>query len=76
MERNNPLIRVNPFWGVFADLRMTFLALTGRLGRELAKHGIVEQTNTTSNDASAALVTGMVGATLALNGWIYRQVSA
>jgi len=55
---------------------MTFLALTGRLGRELAKHGIVEQTNTTSNDASAALVTGMVGATLALNGWIYRQVSA
>jgi len=37
VEGNQPLITVNPFWGAIADLRMCGLALTGRLGRELAR---------------------------------------
>ena len=36
-ERNRPLFLVNPFWGAVADLRMCWLALTGRLNRELVK---------------------------------------
>lgn len=39
LERNQPLILVNPLWGAICDLRMMGLALTGRLGRELATHG-------------------------------------
>jgi hypothetical protein len=37
IERNAPLIRVNALWGVAADLRMSWLALTGGLGREIAR---------------------------------------
>jgi hypothetical protein len=37
IERNAPLIRVNALWGVVADLRMSWLALTGGLGREIAR---------------------------------------
>ena len=36
-ERNRPLFLVNPLWGAVADLRMCWLALTGRLRRELTK---------------------------------------
>ena len=35
-ERNHPMILVNPIWGARADLRMTWLGLTGRLAREPA----------------------------------------
>jgi hypothetical protein len=35
IERNPPLIRVNAWWGAMADLRMCWLALRGRLAREL-----------------------------------------
>jgi hypothetical protein len=38
-ERNQPMIPVNPVWGAVADLRMTWLATTGRLAPELARHG-------------------------------------
>ena len=37
LERNQPLFVVNPLWGAVADLRMCWLALTGRLRRELVK---------------------------------------
>ena len=30
IEHNRPLIRVNPFYGAISDLRMCWLALTGR----------------------------------------------
>jgi hypothetical protein len=40
IERNQPLITVNPFWGAVADLRMCWLALTGQLTRELIRHGV------------------------------------
>ena len=33
-ERNRPMILVNPIWGALADLRMTWLGLTGQLDRE------------------------------------------
>src|SRR5262245_15830585 len=36
-ERNQPLFVVNPLWGAVADLRMCWLALTGRLRRALVK---------------------------------------
>jgi hypothetical protein len=40
IEKNRSMIRVNPFWGAAADLRMFWLAMTGGLGRELAKSGV------------------------------------
>ncbi|MGH6891087.1 MAG: hypothetical protein ACREEP_02395, partial [Dongiaceae bacterium] len=35
-----PLIRVNPFYGAISDLRMCWLALTGRLWSEYARLGL------------------------------------
>ena len=40
IEHNRPLIRVNPFYGALSDLRMCWLALTGRLGSEYARLGL------------------------------------
>jgi hypothetical protein len=40
IERNRPLIRVNPFFGAISDLRMCWLALTGRLAAEYARLGL------------------------------------
>ena len=37
IEHNRPLIRVNPFYGAVSDLRMCWLALTGRLNAEYAR---------------------------------------
>jgi hypothetical protein len=37
IENNRSMIRVNPVWGAIADLRMFWLAATGRLHRELEK---------------------------------------
>lgn len=42
VEHNQPLIRVNAFWGAIADLRMCWLALTGQVGSEFARHGIAQ----------------------------------
>ncbi|MGH6930924.1 MAG: Mpo1-like protein [Dongiaceae bacterium] len=36
-EGNQPLILVHPVWGAVSDVRMCLLALTGRLGCELAR---------------------------------------
>lgn len=55
-EGNRPLITVNPVWGAVADLRMTWLGLTGRLGPELARYGIGEaagERERTESDAAA-----------------------
>jgi hypothetical protein len=42
VERNRSMIRVNPAWGAIADLRMFWLAATGRLNAELAKsHAVI-----------------------------------
>jgi len=40
IEHNQPLIRVNPFYGAVSDLRMCWLALTGRLSSEYARLGL------------------------------------
>jgi hypothetical protein len=40
IERNQPLILVNPFYGACADLRMCWLALTGGLATEYARLGL------------------------------------
>jgi hypothetical protein len=40
IEHNRPLIRVNPFYGAVSDLRMCWLAVTGRLGAEYARLGL------------------------------------
>lgn len=40
IEHNRPLIRVNPFYGAVSDLRMCWLALTGRLRSEYARLGL------------------------------------
>jgi len=39
-EHNRPMIAVNPVWGAVADMRMTWLAATGRLRSELDRHHI------------------------------------
>jgi len=40
IEHNQPLIRVNPLYGAISDLRMMWLAMTGRLPREYARLGL------------------------------------
>jgi hypothetical protein len=40
IEHNQPLIRVNPFYGAVSDLRMCWLALTGGLKAEYARLGL------------------------------------
>ncbi len=37
IEKNQPLIMVNPFFGAVADLKMCWLALTGGLAAEYAR---------------------------------------
>ena len=39
-ERNYSLVTVNPVWGALADLKMCWLALTGRLSAEIARHTV------------------------------------
>lgn len=39
-EGNRPMIAVNPVWGAVADLRMAWLAATGRLRSELDRYQI------------------------------------
>ena len=40
VEHNQPLIRVNAFYGALADLRMCWLALTGGISAEYARLGL------------------------------------
>lgn len=40
IEHNRPLIRVNPLYGAICDLRMMWLAVTGRLPQEYARLGL------------------------------------
>jgi hypothetical protein len=40
IEHNRPLILINPAWGAIADLRMTWLAASGGLRAEFARHDV------------------------------------
>jgi hypothetical protein len=40
VERNQPLIRVNAFYGALADMRMCWLAMSGGIGAEYARLGL------------------------------------
>jgi hypothetical protein len=42
IEHNQPLIRVNVLYGAIADLRMCWLALTGRLKDEYRRLGLMD----------------------------------
>ncbi|MEZ5831751.1 MAG: DUF962 domain-containing protein [Dongiaceae bacterium] len=61
IERNRPLIRVNPLYGAVSDLRMCWLALTGKLAAEYARLGLGQPqprkqlAGVTTNDAATSL---------------------
>lgn len=40
IEGNQPLIKVNAFYGALSDIRMSFLCVTGQLNKEYTKLGI------------------------------------
>jgi ubiquinone/menaquinone biosynthesis C-methylase UbiE len=44
VERNQPLIGISALWGAVADLRMCWLALTGRMEIELIRRGMIART--------------------------------
>jgi hypothetical protein len=39
-EGNRPLLRLQPAWSALSDLRMFYLAMSGGLGREMARQGL------------------------------------
>ncbi|HMS44593.1 MAG TPA: DUF962 domain-containing protein [Alphaproteobacteria bacterium] len=43
VEGNQPLIKVNAFYGAVSDLRMMFLAMIGQLDKEYRKLGLVNK---------------------------------
>ena len=55
IEQNHSMVRVNPIWGAIADLRMFWLAMTGRLQHEIDRSN-GRPSRPLSGDNSGALV--------------------
>jgi hypothetical protein len=54
-EGNQPLILVSPFWGAVSDMRMCYLALTGRLEAEAARQGVMLEQPAKQDDIAPVL---------------------
>ena len=56
-ERNRPLIRVNAVYGAVADLKMCWLALTGRLAGEYDRLGLEPRSDSTGSQSECGPIT-------------------
>ena len=57
IERNRPLIRVNAVYGAVADLKMCWLALTGRLAGEYDRLGLEPRSDSTGSQSECGPIT-------------------
>jgi len=68
IERNAPLIGVSVWWGIVADVRMSWLAVRGRLGAELERAGIEIKNDLNAEPSQPSTALKCLDATAAILG--------
>src|SRR5262245_37904431 len=62
VEGNQPLIGVSPLWGAVADLRMCWLATTGRLADEFVRCGVAVRLSPAARPPANSRISGFSAA--------------